>query len=124
MRLIDDAYALVVDAVLGLGVRPAEAGGPCARALATLKRLSIPLVSLDVPSGTLPTVIDLPIHPRVSPSAPPPTTSSLFFPPNSFNLTFRACPHLFHARPKVGDDTSGCPKEPSVPSVLVPHPMG
>ncbi|XP_006995546.1 yjeF N-terminal domain-containing protein 3 isoform X6 [Peromyscus maniculatus bairdii] len=51
VRLIDDAYGLVVDAVLGPGVRPAEAGGPCARALATLKRLSIPLVSLDVPSG-------------------------------------------------------------------------
>nr|XP_048283025.1 yjeF N-terminal domain-containing protein 3 isoform X3 [Myodes glareolus] len=51
VRLIDDAYRLVVDAVLGPGVRPVEAGGPCARALATLKRLSIPLVSLDVPSG-------------------------------------------------------------------------
>ncbi|XP_052018412.1 yjeF N-terminal domain-containing protein 3 [Apodemus sylvaticus] len=51
VRLIDDAYGLVVDAVLGPGVRLAEAGGPCARALATLKRLSIPLVSLDVPSG-------------------------------------------------------------------------
>ncbi|GAB1293225.1 YjeF N-terminal domain-containing protein 3 [Apodemus speciosus] len=43
VRLIDDAYGLVVDAVLGPGVRLAEAGGPCARALATLKRLSIPL---------------------------------------------------------------------------------
>ncbi|XP_055474763.1 yjeF N-terminal domain-containing protein 3 isoform X2 [Psammomys obesus] len=51
VRLVDDAYGLVVDAVLGPGVRPAEAGEPCARALATLKRLSIPLVSLDVPSG-------------------------------------------------------------------------
>uniref|UniRef100_A0A8C2N042 YjeF N-terminal domain-containing protein 3 n=1 Tax=Cricetulus griseus TaxID=10029 RepID=A0A8C2N042_CRIGR len=50
-RLIDDAYGLVVDALLGPGVLPAEAGGPCARALATLRRLSIPLVSLDVPSG-------------------------------------------------------------------------
>lgn len=54
VRLVDDAYGLVVDAVLGPGVRPAEAGEPCARALATLKRLSIPLVSLDVPSGTPP----------------------------------------------------------------------
>nr|XP_004665974.1 yjeF N-terminal domain-containing protein 3 [Jaculus jaculus] len=51
VRLIDDAYGLVVDAVLGPGVRTAEADGRCARALATLKRLSIPLVSLDVPSG-------------------------------------------------------------------------
>ncbi|KAL1773343.1 yjeF N-terminal domain-containing protein 3 [Sigmodon hispidus] len=50
VRLIDDAYGLVVDAVLGPGVRP-EASRPCSRALATLKRLSVPLVSLDVPSG-------------------------------------------------------------------------
>ncbi|XP_063132000.1 yjeF N-terminal domain-containing protein 3 isoform X3 [Rattus norvegicus] len=46
VRLIDDAYGLVVDAVLGPGVRLAEAGGPCARALATLKRLSIPLAGM------------------------------------------------------------------------------
>jgi hypothetical protein len=51
VQLINDAYGLVVDAVLGPGVEPAEAGGPCTRALATLKLLSIPLVSLDVPSG-------------------------------------------------------------------------
>ncbi|XP_069864059.1 yjeF N-terminal domain-containing protein 3 [Dipodomys merriami] len=51
VQLINDAYALVVDAVLGPGEGPAEAGGACARALAVLKLLSIPLVSLDVPSG-------------------------------------------------------------------------
>nr|XP_036306398.1 yjeF N-terminal domain-containing protein 3 isoform X1 [Pipistrellus kuhlii] len=51
VQLINDAYGLVVDAVLGPGVEPREAGGPCTRALATLKLLSIPLVSLDVPSG-------------------------------------------------------------------------
>ncbi|XP_048198629.1 yjeF N-terminal domain-containing protein 3 isoform X2 [Perognathus longimembris pacificus] len=50
-ELINDAYTLVVDAVLGPGEGPAEAAGPCARALDTLKLLSIPLVSLDVPSG-------------------------------------------------------------------------
>lgn len=75
MRLIDDAYGLVVDAVLGPGVRLAEAGGPCARALATLKRLSIPLVSLDVPSGTPPrgSLVTLAcfFHPsQILPSAP------------------------------------------------------
>lgn len=76
VRLIDDAYGLVVDAVLGPGVRLAEAGGPCARALATLKRLSIPLVSLDVPSGTPPrgSLVTLAcfFHPsQILPSAPP-----------------------------------------------------
>lgn len=40
-----------MDAVLGPGVEPGEVGGPCTRALATLKLLSIPLVSLDIPSG-------------------------------------------------------------------------
>lgn len=37
--------------MLGPGVEPCEVGGPCTRALATLKLLSIPLVSLDIPSG-------------------------------------------------------------------------
>lgn len=48
VQLINNAYRLVVDAVLGPGVEPAEVGGPCTRALATLKLLSIPLVSLDL----------------------------------------------------------------------------
>uniref|UniRef100_A0A2K6SR73 YjeF N-terminal domain-containing protein 3 n=1 Tax=Saimiri boliviensis boliviensis TaxID=39432 RepID=A0A2K6SR73_SAIBB len=51
VQLINEAYGLVVDAVLGPGVEPREVGGPCTRALATLKLLSIPLVSLDIPSG-------------------------------------------------------------------------
>ncbi|XP_012584583.1 PREDICTED: yjeF N-terminal domain-containing protein 3 isoform X3 [Condylura cristata] len=51
VQLINDAYGLVVDAVLGPGVELGEVGGPCTRALATLKLLSIPLVSLDIPSG-------------------------------------------------------------------------
>lgn len=51
VQLINDAYRLVVDAVLGPGVEPCEVGGPCIRTLATLKLLSIPLVSLDIPSG-------------------------------------------------------------------------
>ncbi|XP_043323428.1 yjeF N-terminal domain-containing protein 3 isoform X4 [Cervus canadensis] len=51
VQLINNAYRLVVDAVLGPGVEPGEVGGPCTRALATLKLLSIPLVSLDIPSG-------------------------------------------------------------------------
>uniref|UniRef100_H0W258 YjeF N-terminal domain-containing protein 3 n=2 Tax=Cavia porcellus TaxID=10141 RepID=H0W258_CAVPO len=51
VQLINDAYGLVVDAVLGPGVEPAAVGGPCTRALETLKLLSIPLVSLDIPSG-------------------------------------------------------------------------
>ncbi|XP_032484819.1 yjeF N-terminal domain-containing protein 3 [Phocoena sinus] len=51
VQLINNAYRLVVDAVLGPGVEPGKVGGPCMRALATLKLLSIPLVSLDIPSG-------------------------------------------------------------------------
>nr|XP_051684194.1 yjeF N-terminal domain-containing protein 3 isoform X2 [Oryctolagus cuniculus] len=51
VQLINDAYGLVVDAVLGPGARPGDVGGPCTRALATLKQLSVPLVSLDIPSG-------------------------------------------------------------------------
>ncbi|KAI5931408.1 YjeF N-terminal domain-containing protein 3 [Manis javanica] len=51
VQLINDAYRLVVDAVLGPGVEPCEVGGPCIRTLATLKLLSIPLVSPDIPSG-------------------------------------------------------------------------
>uniref|UniRef100_A0A7N9CH43 NADH:ubiquinone oxidoreductase subunit A13 n=1 Tax=Macaca fascicularis TaxID=9541 RepID=A0A7N9CH43_MACFA len=51
VQLINEAYGLVVDAVLGPGVEPGEVGAPCTRALATLKLLSIPLVSLDIPSG-------------------------------------------------------------------------
>ncbi|XP_060037865.1 yjeF N-terminal domain-containing protein 3 isoform X2 [Erinaceus europaeus] len=51
VRLINDAYGLAVDAVLGPCVQPAAMGAPCARALATLKLLSIPVVSLDIPSG-------------------------------------------------------------------------
>lgn len=97
VRLIDDAYGLVVDAVLGPGVRLAEAGGPCARALATLKRLSIPLVSLDVPSGTPPRASLVTLACFFHPSQilplhllhPHPRFSSS----NSFNLSFRVCPH-------------------------------
>ncbi|XP_035306904.1 yjeF N-terminal domain-containing protein 3 isoform X1, partial [Cricetulus griseus] len=84
-RLIDDAYGLVVDALLGPGVLPAEAGGPCARALATLRRLSIPLVSLDVPSGMPP---GQPLCPRL----PPPTAPSLSFPTQLFQPRFPCLP--------------------------------
>ncbi|XP_062966145.1 yjeF N-terminal domain-containing protein 3 [Cynocephalus volans] len=49
VQLINDAYGLVVDSILGPGVEPNEVRGPCTRALATVKLLSIPLVSLDIP---------------------------------------------------------------------------
>uniref|UniRef100_A0ABK0LE67 YjeF N-terminal domain containing 3 n=1 Tax=Rattus norvegicus TaxID=10116 RepID=A0ABK0LE67_RAT len=116
VRLIDDAYGLVVDAVLGPGVRLAEAGGPCARALATLKRLSIPLVSLDVPSGTPPrgSLVTLAcfFHPsQILPSAPPhPHPHPRFSSSNSLDLSFRVWPHPVHTRPGYGNNTSGFPK--------------
>lgn len=115
MRLIDDAYGLVVDAVLGPGVRPAEAGGSCARALTTLKRLSIPLVSLDVPSGMPPRsglitpvcFLHPPFPASVSPFYPPPHPSLGF--PHSISVSASAL-ILFHTLPKDGEVTSGCPK--------------
>ncbi|KAM5232042.1 yjeF N-terminal domain-containing protein 3 isoform 4-T4 [Hipposideros larvatus] len=51
VQLINDAYGLVVDAVLGPGVEPCEVGGPCTRALATLKLLSIPLAGTRRPAA-------------------------------------------------------------------------
>lgn len=66
VQLINDAYGLVVDAVLGPGVRLGDVGGPCTRALATLKQLSVPLVSLDIPSGTRGAPHPLQCRPRVT----------------------------------------------------------
>ncbi|XP_029387989.1 yjeF N-terminal domain-containing protein 3 isoform X1 [Mus pahari] len=76
VRLIDDAYGLVVDAVLGPGVPLAEAGGHCARALATLKRLSIPLAGMRRLAATQRTRCSLmcwcPLRrPRAAPAASP-----------------------------------------------------
>lgn len=65
VQLINDAYGLVVDAVLGPGARLGDVGGPCTRALATLKQLSVPLVSLDIPSGTRGAPHPLQCRPRV-----------------------------------------------------------
>lgn len=114
MRLIDDAYGLVVDAVLGPGVRLAEAGGPCARALATLKRLSIPLVSLDVPSGTPPrgSLVTLAcfFHPsQILPSAPP-HPHPRFSSSNSIDLSFRVWPHPVSHPPWVWEQYKWLPQ--------------
>ncbi|XP_038595822.1 yjeF N-terminal domain-containing protein 3 [Tachyglossus aculeatus] len=51
VQLINDAYNLVVDAILGPGVDPAEVKEPYTSILATLKQIKIPIVSLDIPSG-------------------------------------------------------------------------
>ncbi|KAM8962020.1 yjeF N-terminal domain-containing protein 3 [Pelodytes ibericus] len=51
VQLINDAYNLVVDALLGIEAEPGEVKEPCASILGTLKQIRIPIISLDVPSG-------------------------------------------------------------------------
>ncbi|XP_063311435.1 yjeF N-terminal domain-containing protein 3 [Pelobates fuscus] len=51
VQLINDAYNLVVDAVLGVEAESQEMKEPCASILGTLKQIRIPIISLDVPSG-------------------------------------------------------------------------
>ncbi|KAG5847864.1 yjeF N-terminal domain-containing protein 3-like [Anguilla anguilla] len=51
VQLLNDAYNLVVDAVLGPEADPAELGEPHAGILLTLKQVKIPIASLDMPSG-------------------------------------------------------------------------
>ncbi|KAM6041522.1 yjeF N-terminal domain-containing protein 3 isoform 1-T1 [Chlamydotis macqueenii] len=51
VQLINAAYNVVVDAVLGAEAEAGEGSEPCAAILATLKHVRIPIVSLDVPSG-------------------------------------------------------------------------
>ncbi|CAL8348968.1 unnamed protein product [Gadus morhua 'NCC'] len=51
VQLINDAYHLVIDAILGLEADPANVKEPYAGMLVTLKQVKIPIVSVDVPSG-------------------------------------------------------------------------
>ncbi|XP_030074916.1 yjeF N-terminal domain-containing protein 3 isoform X1 [Microcaecilia unicolor] len=51
VQLINDAYNLVVDAILGLETDPTTVKEPFAGILTTLKQIKLPLVSLDIPSG-------------------------------------------------------------------------
>uniref|UniRef100_A0A8C8RZG6 ApoA-I-binding protein 2 n=1 Tax=Pelusios castaneus TaxID=367368 RepID=A0A8C8RZG6_9SAUR len=51
VQLINDAYNMVIDAILGADAEPGEVKEPYASILATLKQIRIPIVSLDVPSG-------------------------------------------------------------------------
>ncbi|XP_034514027.1 yjeF N-terminal domain-containing protein 3 isoform X1 [Ailuropoda melanoleuca] len=82
VQLINDAYGLVVDAVLGPGVQPGEIGGPCMRALATLKLLSIPLAGTRRPAAATPRMGSAPTcwyrspRPSAAPAASPAATTS------------------------------------------------
>ena len=49
--MINDAYHLVIDAILGLEADPANVKEPYAGMLVTLKQVKIPIASVDVPSG-------------------------------------------------------------------------
>lgn len=51
VQLINDAYNLVIDAMLGLEADDSNIKEPYSGILATLKQIKIPIVSVDVPSG-------------------------------------------------------------------------
>ncbi|XP_019369129.1 PREDICTED: yjeF N-terminal domain-containing protein 3 isoform X2 [Gavialis gangeticus] len=51
VQLINDAYNVVIDAILGVDAEPEQVKEPYTGILATLKQIRIPIVSLDVPSG-------------------------------------------------------------------------
>ncbi|KAM5191576.1 yjeF N-terminal domain-containing protein 3 [Mantella aurantiaca] len=51
VQLINDAYNLVVDAVLGVEANSEEGKEPWATILGTMKQIKIPIISLDIPSG-------------------------------------------------------------------------
>lgn len=51
VQLINDAYNMVVDAILGLECAVGEVKEPYCSILTTLKLIRIPIISLDVPSG-------------------------------------------------------------------------
>ncbi|XP_066551883.1 yjeF N-terminal domain-containing 3 isoform X2 [Amia ocellicauda] len=51
VQLINDAYNLVIDAILGVDTDLAEQREPYSGILVTLKQIKIPIASVDVPSG-------------------------------------------------------------------------
>ncbi|XP_023699977.1 yjeF N-terminal domain-containing 3 isoform X2 [Paramormyrops kingsleyae] len=51
VQLINDAYNLVIDAILGPEADHTDVREPYSSILATLKQIKIPIVSVDVPSG-------------------------------------------------------------------------
>ena len=53
--MINDAYNLVIDAIMGPETDHANVKEPYAGILVTLKQVKIPIASVDVPSGKPPT---------------------------------------------------------------------
>ena len=51
MQLINDAYNLVIDAILGPETDHTDVKEPYAGILVTLKQVKIPIASVDMPSG-------------------------------------------------------------------------
>lgn len=51
VQLINDAYNIVIDAMLGLETDSSNIKEPYSGILVTLKQIKIPIVSVDVPSG-------------------------------------------------------------------------
>ncbi|XP_031418783.1 yjeF N-terminal domain-containing 3-like isoform X2 [Clupea harengus] len=80
VQLINDAYKLVVDAVMGVQVELDSLGEPFTSILATLRNISTPIVSLDIPSGWQGCSSDTDrINPAVLISLMAPKTCSLSF---------------------------------------------
>lgn len=52
VQLINDAYNLVIDAMLGPEADCANIKEPYSGILVTLKQVKIPIASVDMPSGT------------------------------------------------------------------------
>uniref|UniRef100_A0A8C7MIV2 NADH dehydrogenase [ubiquinone] 1 alpha subcomplex subunit 13 n=1 Tax=Oncorhynchus kisutch TaxID=8019 RepID=A0A8C7MIV2_ONCKI len=51
VQLINDAYNLVVDAILGPETEPSDISEPYSSILLTLRHIRIPIASVDIPSG-------------------------------------------------------------------------
>ncbi|KAL2096786.1 hypothetical protein ACEWY4_005993 [Coilia grayii] len=80
VQLINDAYNLAVDALLGVRAELGTLGEPFTSILATLGHVNIPIVSLDIPSGWDDCCSDTDrINPAVLISLMAPKTCSLSF---------------------------------------------
>lgn len=53
VQLINDAYNLVIDAIMGPESDHTNVKEPYAGILVTLKQVKIPMASVDIPSGTV-----------------------------------------------------------------------
>ncbi|KAG8594929.1 hypothetical protein GDO81_001368, partial [Engystomops pustulosus] len=94
VQLINDAYNLVVDAVLGAEEDTEELKEPWATILATMRQIKIPIVSLDIPSGwDVETGNSQGITPEVLISLSAPKTCAIHFTGKHHFITGRFLPY-------------------------------